>query len=55
MSAGATNAELRTALIKAHAWILNDDADRFGEMGTRLWNALLDEIEATLAKQEPNQ
>lgn len=46
-------AELLAVLRKAHKWILQDDADRFGPAETAQWNKLLDEIEAAIAKASP--
>lgn len=44
--------EARERLKATHAWINNDDADRFGPSETSAWNKLLDATEATLAKLE---
>ena len=44
----ADEERLRAMLVKAHAWILKDDANRFGPTETALWNKLLDEIEVAI-------
>lgn len=42
--------DLLLALKAAKSWIENDDVDRMGDAETSRWNALLDKIEAAIAK-----